>query len=408
METGKPRLARLTAILTQLQSKRIVTATELAKKHQVSTRTIYRDIRTLEQSGIPIVTEEGKGYSILEGYHLPPVMFTEAEAQALLIAEKIMLQNKDQSLTEQYEKAITKIKSVLKGKQQEKTDFLAQRIQVRNNPKQQKTSNYLIQLQSTIAHFQVVNIAYLSLSNHHSQRAIEPFALYTTKENWILIAFCRNKLDFRAFRLDCIQNLQVTSEHFEPHQKTLEEYLQECRQKWRCTPDIPLSPSADIFASNQNNCKMQPVTINPFHLIGIEVRTTNENGQAAKDIGALWQRFMSQKLVEKIPNQTEHMIYSLYTDYEGDHTQPYTAILGCQVSSLADIPKGMIGRTFDGGQYVKLTARGDLQKGMIVDQWSKIWKMNLNRRFTADFEAFGPKSHNPEDAEVDFFVAVHE
>ncbi|MEL7062687.1 MAG: HTH domain-containing protein, partial [Bacteroidota bacterium] len=79
----KPRLSRLTAILTQLQSKRLVTAKALAERHNVSIRTIYRDIRTLEQSGIPIVTEEGKGYSIMEGYHLPPVVFTEDEANAL-------------------------------------------------------------------------------------------------------------------------------------------------------------------------------------------------------------------------------------------------------------------------------------------------------------------------------------
>ena len=73
MEKEKPRLARLTAILTQLQSKRIVTAREIAEKHQVSIRTVYRDIRTLEKSGIPVYTEEGKGYSIMEGYKLPAI-----------------------------------------------------------------------------------------------------------------------------------------------------------------------------------------------------------------------------------------------------------------------------------------------------------------------------------------------
>ena len=123
MPTEKPRLARLTTILTQLQSKRLVTATELADKHQVSVRTIYRDIRTLEKSGIPIVTEEGKGYSIIEGYKLPPVMFTEEEANALITAEQLIRKNKDQSLTEQYESAVTKIKSVLKYTQKDSLIF---------------------------------------------------------------------------------------------------------------------------------------------------------------------------------------------------------------------------------------------------------------------------------------------
>jgi len=74
-EKEKPRLSRLTAILTQLKSKRVITAKQLAERHNVSIRTIYRDIRTLEKSGIPTLTEEGKGYSIMKGYHLPLVFY---------------------------------------------------------------------------------------------------------------------------------------------------------------------------------------------------------------------------------------------------------------------------------------------------------------------------------------------
>ncbi|NND33370.1 MAG: YafY family transcriptional regulator [Saprospiraceae bacterium] len=251
MAEDKPRLARLTAIITQLQSKSIVTAREIADKHAVSIRTVYRDIRTLEKSGIPIVTEEGKGYAIMEGYRLPPVMFTQEEANALITAEQLIIKNKEQSLVEHYKSAVTKIKSVLKFSHKEKLEFLTGRIQVRNNHKNEKTSNYLIQLQSTIANFQVVNITYLSLSNHHSERKIEPFALYTTRGNWILIAFCRMKNDFRAFRLDCIQKLQLTSESFEPHQMTLEQYLEACRKKWEHTPDTGLTPKQSTFAENQ-------------------------------------------------------------------------------------------------------------------------------------------------------------
>ena len=106
-EHDKPRLARLTAIITQLQSKRLVTARDMAEQPGVSIRTIYRDIRTLEQSGIPIMTEEGKGYSLVEGYKLPPVMFTEAEANALITAEQLIRSNQDRSLAEQYHSAIT-------------------------------------------------------------------------------------------------------------------------------------------------------------------------------------------------------------------------------------------------------------------------------------------------------------
>jgi predicted DNA-binding transcriptional regulator YafY len=241
MAEDKPRLARLTAMLTQLQARKIVTAKEIADKHQVSIRTIYRDIRTLEKSGIPIVTEEGKGYSIMEGYKIPPVLFTQEEANALITAEQLVRKNKDLSLTEQFESAITKIKAVLKYTQKEKTELLSSRIQVRNNREHEKTSSYLIQLQSSIANYQLVNINYLSLDQQVSQREIEPFALYTTNDNWVLIAFCRLRKDFRSFRLDCIQNMEIMEEHFSPHNMSLQQYLEQCREKYQSTPDIPMT-----------------------------------------------------------------------------------------------------------------------------------------------------------------------
>src|SRR5690606_13797274 len=96
------RISRLTAILTQLQSKRLLTATELADKFSVSVRTIYRDIRTLEQAGVPIVTEDGKGYTLMEHYRLSPVALTETEANALITAEQLVLKNKDTSFIKAY------------------------------------------------------------------------------------------------------------------------------------------------------------------------------------------------------------------------------------------------------------------------------------------------------------------
>ncbi len=153
---------------------------------------------------------------------------------------------------------------------------------------------------------------------------------------------------------------------------------------------------------------MQRIRIEPFKLIGIEVRTTNENHQAAKDIAELWQRFMGENILEKIPNKEDNTIYSLYTGYESDHTKPYTAILGCKVKDLNEIPEGMTGKQFDGGVYIKTSAKGDLMKGLIVDHWAKIWQMDMDRAYTTDFEVFGEKAQNPSDAEVDFYVAVLE
>ena len=235
MSEGKPRLARLTAILTLLQSKRLVTAREIAEKHDVSIRTVYRDMRTLEQSGIPLFTEEGKGYSIMDGYKLPPVMFTEEEANALITAEHIISKNKDTSLTDFYSSAIIKIRAVLKGNQRSKTDLLNQRIEVRDQGLFQ-TSSYLMRIQSAITNYQLISIHYLSEKGEESTRDIEPFALYHTQDNWVLIAFCRLRKDFRAFRLDRMSRLTTKNQGFAPHELTLQEYFDEVRKKWKNNP----------------------------------------------------------------------------------------------------------------------------------------------------------------------------
>ena len=228
----KPRLTRLTQIVTLLQSKRLVTATELAKKFQVSVRTIYRDIRTLESSGIPVVTEEGKGYFLQEGYQLPPIMFSEEEANALITAEQLILKNKDTSLVENYREAITKIKAALRYSQKDKVDLLSQRIVFRANTEKEQSSNYLIQIQSAITNFHLLELDYLSLENNFTKRTVEPFALYSTNENWLLIAYCRLRNEFRVFRLDCVQNMRVLNDVFTPHEITLEEYFKICQEKY--------------------------------------------------------------------------------------------------------------------------------------------------------------------------------
>ncbi|WP_017257874.1 GyrI-like domain-containing protein [Pedobacter arcticus] len=151
---------------------------------------------------------------------------------------------------------------------------------------------------------------------------------------------------------------------------------------------------------------MDKVKIEPFKVIGISIRTTNENGQATKEIAELWGKFMNEKVLNAIPNKIDATVYSIYTDYESDHTKPYTTILGCKVENLNDIPQGMIGKSFDGGNYVKLSAKGNLMQGLIANKWAEIWEMNLDRLFTADFEVFGEKAQHLVNAEIDFLIAV--
>ncbi|MFK5972078.1 MAG: GyrI-like domain-containing protein [Flavobacteriaceae bacterium] len=151
---------------------------------------------------------------------------------------------------------------------------------------------------------------------------------------------------------------------------------------------------------------MNTVRVKAFKIIGISIRTTNENEQAAKDIGALWNTFMSEQIIEKIPNKVDCTIYSIYTDYESDHTKPYTTVLGCKVENLNEIPYEMVGKSFEGGKYVSFSAKGDVTKGLVIAEWTKIWDMNLDRVYSADFEVYGEKAQNPNDAEIDILIAV--
>lgn len=225
-ENDTKRLSRLTAILIQLQTKRLITASTLAEKFNVSIRTIYRDLRALEQSGVPIITEDGKGYSLMEGYRIPPVNFTENEANALITAEQFILKNKDASFVKDYTEAISKIKSVLRQSTKENANLLSVRIAISQNNSYVRTSNYLSVLQLALTNFNLTIIEYQKLdSNETTIRTIEPFALLSTQENWLLVAWCRLRKAFRIFRLDRIKNLQVQNEKFEPHKITLKEYF---------------------------------------------------------------------------------------------------------------------------------------------------------------------------------------
>ena len=143
-----------------------------------------------------------------------------------------------------------------------------------------------------------------------------------------------------------------------------------------------------------------------FTVVGITVRTTNENGKAAKDIPMLWGKFMEEDIRSKIPNRVDETIYAIYTDYVGDHTQPYTTLIGYHVKDLDNIHEDLTVKIIPAASYVKFTAKGDLTKGAVYDAWMKIWNTDLKRTYTADLEVYGEKAINPTEGEVEIFIAV--
>ncbi|NBA88582.1 WYL domain-containing protein [Emticicia sp. CRIBPO] len=232
-----PRLARLTAILTMLQSKRLITAGYIADRFGISIRTVYRDIRALESSGVPVFTEDGKGYSLMEDYRMAPVMLTEAECNALITAESMVIKNKDISFVNNYASAITKIKAQLNPATKDKIEKLSGLISFRQNLNQDITSHYLSEIQLAITNFNPVKIEYRSENQTETiSRVIEPLAMYSTNENWILIAFCRLRDEIRSFRLDRISKSEVLPETFKSHNFDFEEYYAYYRKKYFDNP----------------------------------------------------------------------------------------------------------------------------------------------------------------------------
>lgn len=151
---------------------------------------------------------------------------------------------------------------------------------------------------------------------------------------------------------------------------------------------------------------MTETRIESFNVMGIKVRTAND-GNAGTDLPNLWAKFMGEQIKEKIPNKVSDAIYCLYTNYDGDHTQPYDAILGCKVSSTEDIPEGMVVHNIEATNGAKFLAKGSLIKGeAVINTWFKIWKAGLDRTFTTDFEVYDERSSDMENAEVDIYISI--
>ena len=151
---------------------------------------------------------------------------------------------------------------------------------------------------------------------------------------------------------------------------------------------------------------MKNVTIESVYVIEVFTKTTNQNRQAAKDIPALWQRFMKEETGLKLTNKIDNEIICAYLEYEGDHMAPYTCVVGYKVPNLENIPKGMKGITIPGGNYSKFLAKGDLTGKALWDVWMSIWTSDLDRTYHVDFELYGDKTYPIENGEADVFIGV--
>ncbi|CAM3540016.1 YafY family protein [Zobellia roscoffensis] len=222
------RFDRIVAILIQLQSKRIVKAQELADRFDVSLRTIYRDIRSLEASGVPISSEAGVGYSIMEGYRLPPVMFTREEAGSFVAAEKLMQKFTDTSLGSHHKSAMYKVKSVLRGKEKDWISTLEAQVLIdpTQTPFDENIPNALEILFESIADKKQVFLKYHSLNSEKpSDRFIEPVGLFHENNFWYVLGYCLFRKDYRQFRTDRMLRITGTDKPFTLEHGMLDEHL---------------------------------------------------------------------------------------------------------------------------------------------------------------------------------------
>ena len=220
------RIDRLVAILIHLQGRRVTRAEEIAEEFATSIRTVYRDIAALAEAGVPIVGEAGVGYSIMRGYHLPPVHFTTEEATALITANILVDRFADNSLKSSMTSALAKIRAVLPPDHQDHIARLERRMSI-PNPAQPGQAGNLFLIQKALADRTVLRIAYRNAgATDASRRDIEPLGLTYYGDRWHLIAWCRTRQDYRDFRTDRIQAMSTLSERFGPHEDfSLVEFL---------------------------------------------------------------------------------------------------------------------------------------------------------------------------------------
>lgn len=141
-------------------------------------------------------------------------------------------------------------------------------------------------------------------------------------------------------------------------------------------------------------------------VIGIECRTSNASEAGPHDIPKHWEKFYQENTISKIPNKASNEVIALYCDYEGDYTQPYSLVIGCPVSSLDDIPEGMVAKTIPAGAYAIFRATGEHPK-VLIETWGQIWQQqNLDRTYTGDYEVYGDKFISGSPKELDVYIAI--
>ena len=208
------RADRLFQIVQHLRRGRVATAARLAEALQVSDRTIYRAIRDLSLSGVPIQGEAGVGYALPRGFDIPPLMFTEEEIEALVLGARIVQSWGDPDLARAADGALAKVEGVLPARLKDRVPdaaLFAPDFHIRA-----ELRSALGVLRQAIRDRRKVRFAYRDRGGAASDRTVRPLGLFYWGSVWSLGSWCETRRDFRNFRLDRMAGLARLEDTFQP------------------------------------------------------------------------------------------------------------------------------------------------------------------------------------------------
>jgi len=219
------RTDRLLGLILYLQSRRYATAADMAAHFGLSLRTIYRDMKALAEAGVPVLAEAGVGYSLMRGYLLPPVNFTEDEAMALTTGAMLLERAAAPTLSAHMESALQKVRTVLPPARREDLLRLGRAMgetalpPSSASPSEAAIETDLALVQKALARRQPLRFDYRGHGKSHATpREVEPLGLLRYLGHWHLIAWCRLRGALRDFRTDRMQHTMMLDEHFAPRE----------------------------------------------------------------------------------------------------------------------------------------------------------------------------------------------
>lgn len=231
----------------------------MAERFGVSQRTIYRDMRTLSEAGVPICGDAGVGYSLVGGYRLAPLMFTKEEAMAFLTAEKIIEQLTDSQNSNYFRQGMDKIRAALRAIDKKYLHEMDDTIAVyRSRSTRESLPNLLQTILSSINDKRIIEIQYTNADDNKSKRSLEAVGVSYSHPNWYLSAWCHLRKEYRLFRLDRISHIETTADKHSKVHPPLESLLG--TDEPGCLTEVILHTNREVARYNADRCYFMGLT----------------------------------------------------------------------------------------------------------------------------------------------------